>query len=110
MRVDLGGDPQRDPARAARDLDRAAERGRAGQPETGAGRRRRRGDCGGLLLALNRAAIGSVSTFGTSAFYLTFLMVAARFDGDPLACAPDELPDLGVACTIVGGRIVHEVT
>lgn len=37
-------------------------------------------------------------------------MVAARFDGDPLACAPDELPDLGVACTIVGGRIVHEVT
>ncbi|MEV0083270.1 amidohydrolase [Saccharopolyspora sp. NPDC050642] len=32
----------------------------------------------------------------------------AVFDGDPLTCAPDELPDLGVACTIVGGRIVHE--
>ncbi|MEV0083271.1 APC family permease [Saccharopolyspora sp. NPDC050642] len=33
--------------------------------------------CVGLLLALNSAAIGSVITFGTSAFYLTFLMVAA---------------------------------
>ncbi|MEV0704060.1 amidohydrolase family protein [Saccharopolyspora sp. NPDC050389] len=32
----------------------------------------------------------------------------AVFDGDPRTCAPDELPDLGVACTIVGGRIVHE--
>lgn len=32
--------------------------------------------CAGLLLALNSAAMGSLITFGTSAFYLTFLMVA----------------------------------
>ncbi|MER5392691.1 amidohydrolase [Saccharopolyspora sp. NPDC002686] len=32
----------------------------------------------------------------------------AVFDGDPLTCAPEDLPELPVACTIVDGRIVHE--
>ncbi|KAA5826752.1 APC family permease [Saccharopolyspora hirsuta] len=32
--------------------------------------------CVGLLLALNSAAMGSLITFGTSAFYLTFFLVA----------------------------------
>ena len=28
-------------------------------------------------------------------------------DGDPMACAPEELPDVGVVATMLGGRWVH---
>jgi predicted amidohydrolase YtcJ len=28
-------------------------------------------------------------------------------DRDPLACAPEELPQLRVVATVVGGRIAH---
>jgi len=36
-----------------------------------------------------------------------FLADLTAFAGDPVACDADELPELPVALTIVGGRVVH---